>query len=131
MDRIESGVPGLDKMIEGGFPYPSVVLLGGEPGTGKSTFGMQSLFHEAKKGNTAVYLSSVSEPPWVMQSFLSEFEFYDQKLVDTKKLIFLDLGEKLNSGGGAVLKEIQKSVEMHSPKRIFIDPITAIQSQGI
>ncbi len=128
MERIESGIPGLDKMIEGGFPFPSVVLIGGEPGTGKSTFGMESLFYGAGKDEIGLYLSAVSEPAWVMQSFLSEFGFYEQKLIDTKKVVFVDLGEKLNSGGGAVFKEIQKSVEMYSPKRIFIDPITAIQT---
>ncbi|OYT55001.1 MAG: hypothetical protein B6U72_00655 [Candidatus Altiarchaeales archaeon ex4484_2] len=128
MERIESGILGLDKMIDGGFPLPSVILVGGEPGTGKSTFGMESLFYGAEKGEIGLYLSAVSEPPWVMQSFLSEFGFYNQKLVDIKKLVFVDLGEKLNSGGGVVLKEIQKNVELYSPKRIFIDPITAIQT---
>ncbi len=128
MDRIDSGIPGLDKMIEGGFPAPSIILIGGEPGTGKSTFGMQCLFHGAKKGEVGLYLSSVSEPVWVMQAFLSEFDFYEQKMVDTHKVVFLDMGDKLDSGGGIVLKEIRKAVEMYSPKRIFIDPITAIQT---
>ena len=49
INRIPAGIPGLDEAIEGGFPSPSVLLLVGEPGTGKTTFAMQSLFHGAKR----------------------------------------------------------------------------------
>src|SRR5687767_9099896 len=35
--RIETGLPGLDRVLGGGLVAGSVVLLGGEPGIGKST----------------------------------------------------------------------------------------------
>jgi circadian clock protein KaiC len=42
--RIESGIPGLDEMIEGGFPFPSVILVAGSAGSGKTTFAQRFLF---------------------------------------------------------------------------------------
>ncbi|RLI96149.1 MAG: KaiA-binding protein [Candidatus Altiarchaeales archaeon] len=127
MERIESGIPGLDRMIDGGFPFPSVILISGEPGTGKSTFGIQSLFYGAKKGETGLYISAISEPSWVMQSFMSEFEFYDQKLVDTDSIIFIDIGDTLDNEID-IFSEIEKNIERYSPKRVLIDPISAIQT---
>nr|NIP35113.1 KaiA-binding protein [Thermoplasmata archaeon]NIS12222.1 KaiA-binding protein [Thermoplasmata archaeon]NIS20138.1 KaiA-binding protein [Thermoplasmata archaeon]NIT77464.1 KaiA-binding protein [Thermoplasmata archaeon]NIU49236.1 KaiA-binding protein [Thermoplasmata archaeon] len=73
INRESSGIPGLDELIEGGFPIPSTVLIAGEPGTGKTTFSVQSLFHTARQGGTGIYLAAISEPPWVVQSFLSNF----------------------------------------------------------
>src|SRR5512140_590780 len=36
--RFETGMPGLDRVLGGGIVAGSVVLIGGEPGIGKSTF---------------------------------------------------------------------------------------------
>jgi hypothetical protein len=41
--RVPSGIPGLDEMLEGGFPFPSVILLAGSAGTGK-TWTIAALF---------------------------------------------------------------------------------------
>ena len=60
MDRIESGIPGLDEMIEGGFVLPSAVLIAGAPGTGKTTLAVQSLFYGAKKGETGMFITAIS-----------------------------------------------------------------------
>ena len=48
--RLTSGIPGLDDMIEGGFPFPSVILVAGPAGTGKTTFALKYLCEGAKKG---------------------------------------------------------------------------------
>jgi DNA repair protein RadA/Sms len=41
-DRISTGLPGLDRVLGGGLVPGSVVLLGGEPGIGKSTLLLQA-----------------------------------------------------------------------------------------
>jgi len=41
--RVKSGIKGLDKLVGGGFPEKSVVLISGGPGTGKTTLGLQYL----------------------------------------------------------------------------------------
>src|SRR5262249_56061067 len=42
-DRIPTGVPELDRVLGGGLVPASVVLLGGEPGVGKSTLLLMAL----------------------------------------------------------------------------------------
>ena len=42
-ERVPTGVHGLDKLIEGGFPKGRSILVTGEPGTGKSIFCLQFL----------------------------------------------------------------------------------------
>jgi len=56
--RIASGVAEFDRVLGGGFVPGSVVLLGGDPGIGKSTLLLQALAALADGGSTVLYASS-------------------------------------------------------------------------
>jgi len=47
MERVRTGIPGLDEMLGGGFLPLSANLVEGAPGTGKSTLGMQFIYQGA------------------------------------------------------------------------------------
>ena len=47
--RIRTGIKGFDKLIQGGFPEASTILLTGSPGTGKTIFGLQFLYNGAAR----------------------------------------------------------------------------------
>ena len=55
--RIPSGIGELDRVTGGGFVPGSVILLGGDPGIGKSTLLMQASAALANKGERVVYIS--------------------------------------------------------------------------
>ena len=55
--RVETGVPGMDSLIEGGLIRNSSVLLRGKAGTGKTIFALQYLLHGAQNGEPGVLLS--------------------------------------------------------------------------
>jgi DNA repair protein RadA/Sms len=55
--RIPSGIAELDRVSGGGFVTGSVLLLGGEPGIGKSTLLIQAAAAMAKSGRRVVYIS--------------------------------------------------------------------------
>ena len=124
MTRKTTGIPGLDGMLQGGFPFPSAILVAGEPGTGKTTLAVQSLFHGAKQGEKGLYITAISEPQWLVQRFLSSFSFYDQALVEKGVVNFIDIGPTLTKNPSDMLNVIKKKIEQFSPLRIAIDPIT-------
>ena len=45
MERVKTGIPGLDEMLRGGFLSQTANLIEGAPGTGKTTLGMQFIYH--------------------------------------------------------------------------------------
>jgi circadian clock protein KaiC len=45
MERVKTGIQGLDDMLEGGFLPETANLVEGAPGTGKSTLGMQFIYN--------------------------------------------------------------------------------------
>ncbi|MGH6834861.1 MAG: DNA repair protein RadA, partial [Methylocella sp.] len=55
--RIITGIAELDRVIGGGFVPGSVILLGGEPGIGKSTLVIQACAALAASGRRVVYIS--------------------------------------------------------------------------
>lgn len=57
MERVKTGIPGFDELVEGGLPKGFNVLLAGAPGTGKTIFGLQYLYNGAKSGENGIYVS--------------------------------------------------------------------------
>lgn len=55
--RLPTGIAELDRVTGGGFVRGSVILLGGEPGIGKSTLLIQAAAALARAGRRAVYIS--------------------------------------------------------------------------
>ena len=55
--RISVGIGELDRVTGGGFVPGSVILIGGEPGIGKSTLLMQACAALASRGERVVYIS--------------------------------------------------------------------------
>ncbi|MDR3494612.1 MAG: DNA repair protein RadA [Ancalomicrobiaceae bacterium] len=55
--RIQSGLAELDRVTGGGFVRGSAILVGGEPGIGKSTLLIQACAVLAKRGHHVVYVS--------------------------------------------------------------------------
>jgi circadian clock protein KaiC len=45
MERVKTGVPGLDDILHGGLVPQTATLVEGAPGTGKTTLGMQFIHH--------------------------------------------------------------------------------------
>lgn len=55
--RMSTGITGLDDVLEGGFPQGHFFLIEGEPGSGKTTLGLQYLMAGAKNGEKALYVT--------------------------------------------------------------------------
>jgi DNA repair protein RadA/Sms len=55
--RIETGIAELDRVTGGGFVMGSAVLVGGDPGIGKSTLLLQAAAALAARGKRVVYVS--------------------------------------------------------------------------
>ncbi len=62
MDRIKTGVPGFDGIVDGGLPKGFIVLLSGAPGTGKTIFGLHFLIEGIKNGEKCVYITYSQSP---------------------------------------------------------------------
>jgi len=90
MNRIPTGITGLDELMEGGIPEGRSVLVSGGTGTGKTIFGLQYLYFGAKKYNEpGIYLTLDERPDLVRQDML-RFGWDLRKIEDENMLQIID-----------------------------------------
>ncbi|MBU4222993.1 MAG: hypothetical protein KKA10_15490 [Euryarchaeota archaeon] len=124
MKSVETGVSGLDEVLDGGFLRPSIVLMGGTAGTGKTTMVMQSLFNAAKKDEVCMYVTGLSEPIATINNFMSRFSFYNVSLLGKGNIKYVPIDINIiHEGTESIIKEMERNIDIIKPDRIVIDPV--------
>ncbi|HEY7897855.1 MAG TPA: ATPase domain-containing protein [Gemmatimonadaceae bacterium] len=126
--RISTGNPQADAILAGGFPSNSVNIVMGQPGTGKTIFAEQLLFHNARLGGgrPLLYLTTLSEPMSKVVSYAQRLGFFDVDQIGTR-VLYDDLGTELSASGPAVLvPRVLESIKRLSPSIIVIDSFKAV-----
>ncbi len=114
MKRIKTGISELDMIIEG-FPVGRTILLTGDPGTGKTIFGLQFANTSCKEGQKTVYISteeSASDLRLQGNSFGWDFENFEKDEI----LKFIEL-----AGYRAMEIETALSISMEAVKGNFTE----------
>src|SRR5205809_5733655 len=57
LEKVSSGVSGLDDVLSGGYPAFRVHLIEGAPGVGKTTLALQFLMDGARRGERVLYVT--------------------------------------------------------------------------
>lgn len=115
----------LDTLLGGGIPTGSLTVVAGEPGSGKTIFTLQMLFHAARHGKKCLYFTTQSEPAIKLVRYMQLFAFFDAALLDSM-IQFVDLGAALRSGSEAVVAAITQHVEAFDAKVVVVDSFRAI-----
>jgi circadian clock protein KaiC len=126
LDRLSTGSASLDAILGGGIPARSVTVVAGEPGSGKSVFTLQALFHQARQGRKCLYFTTLSEPALKLIRYMQFFSFFDAHLID-ERIVFVDLGTALRSSGpGTALGQMLERVESEGADLVAVDSFKAI-----
>jgi KaiC/GvpD/RAD55 family RecA-like ATPase len=91
IERVKTGIPGLDELIEGGFPRGDTILVAGKAGTGKSILANQFLYKGVTMYNEAGVLVTLEEPPRLIRRNMLRFGMDLAKLEQAGKLAIVDL----------------------------------------
>ena len=93
IDRVPTGISGLDELIEGGLPKGRTTLICGGPGAGKTTFAIEFLYNGIKKfGERGMFVTLSDDPKYVKQEML-RFGWNLEELEKQEKLVILDLSK--------------------------------------
>ena len=126
LERSPSGIEGLDSLVEGGFPKKNLILVAGNPGTGKTIFSAHFLYRGAVDyGEKGIYVSFVEDKESFiryMHRFNMDFEALERE-GKVKILSMLTMKERAVS---ALLETIIDTIGSLKAKRLVIDSFSAL-----
>lgn len=126
LERLGTGSTALDAILGGGIPARSMTVVAGEPGSGKTVFTLQALFHHARQGKKCLYFATLSEPSLKVIRYMQLFSFFDANLIE-ERVVFADLGSALRKDGAEkALAQMMRRVESEGPDIVAIDSFKAI-----
>jgi circadian clock protein KaiC len=125
-DRVASGIDGLDELLGGGFPRGGLIVLAGNPGTGKTIFSAQFLYRGAvDHGECGIYVSFAEDKDQFygnMKALGLDFE----RLEREGQFSFLDMLTVREAGISSILELIIGKVAETGAKRLVIDSFSAM-----
>lgn len=126
MERVKTGIAGLDEMLKGGIPRKRHVAVYGGPGSGKTSFGFEYIYRGAKEGESGIYITLEETQDDIIENMRNTFPMFTDvpDLVKEKKIEIvkpdkLELEEVAN-----LLEERIISTDV---KRAVIDSATMIR----
>jgi len=124
---VSTGNDQMDEILSGGFPANSINIIMGEPGTGKTIFAEQMVFHHAKDdGRPIVYLTTLSEPVAKVLTYVQRFSFFDESKVGPV-IHYQEIGSELAKKGiEALLPCVRETIHTVAPQIIVIDSFKAL-----
>lgn len=119
LERVKTGVPGLDEMMSGGIPAGNLVVLSGDPGSGKTLLCWQFIYEGISKYNEGAVYVSLEETEETIFEGAAQFGWDFRRLVKDGKLIIITVElydfERLKAA-------IEDNVKAINAKRVVIDP---------
>ncbi len=140
MERVPTGIDGLDELIEGGFPRRRMILVSGACGTGKTIFCAQFIYKGAVEYDEPGIFVTLDERPDVIREDMLQFG-WDFKAVEREGYIrIIDASiakvgipseeEYAMPASGfdldKLLMEVVKAVKEMGAKRVAVDSIPAL-----
>ncbi|MFH0862252.1 MAG: ATPase domain-containing protein [Candidatus Altiarchaeota archaeon] len=136
MERVSTGVDGLDEMMHGGLLPGRSYLVTGGPGAGKTIMCMQYLMDGVKKNERGLYIA-LEEQASALKEDMTTFGW------DLNRIRILDTMQDMASGiwsikaAGVISKPefnlktlvetIRNIIIQYKPKRIVVDSLTSIK----
>ncbi|MHB9288152.1 KaiC domain-containing protein [Halobacteriales archaeon Cl-PHB] len=125
--RIDVGIEGLDDMIQGGVPQRHLIVAIGSAGTGKTTFGLQFLYHGLKAGEKGVFITLEQSREAILDTANEwgwNFEAYEDD--DDLAIVDLDPVEMANSLDN-IRGELPDLVEDFGADRLVLDSVSLLE----
>ena len=139
VERVNTGIPGLDEMIGGGFPKGTNILVCGSSGTGKTIFCTQFLHAGILNEEHGIFITLEERTTDLREEMLSlgwDLAQYERSgeliIIDAaSSRINLPSTEEFRMGGGfdidALVLEIHRAATKVDAKRLVIDSIPALE----
>src|SRR5688572_6558879 len=110
MQRVPTGVPGLDGLLEGGLLQGGIYMVLGAPGAGKTMLGNQVCYNHVADGGRALYVTLVAESHSRMLAHMRSLRFFQPDAVGDALYYISGYGVFDKEGLPGLLKMLRRLV---------------------
>jgi len=125
IERVPTGIAGLDSLIEGGFLKGDIILVAGRTGSGKTIFSTQFIYHGAVQYSEKGVYATFEEDAKTLKRNMLKFGFDLERLEQKGMIKVIDLEGLKGEGLSANIDYILGAIEEIKGKRLVIDSLTA------
>ncbi|MEM3589793.1 MAG: ATPase domain-containing protein [Candidatus Bathyarchaeia archaeon] len=126
MERARTGVEALDEITGGGFPRDGLILVAGNPGTGKTVLSTQFLVKGAELGEPGVYVGFAESKEAFIDSLSGHLGVDLEGLEAEGRLGFLDFTAMRGAAIPSILEGILRELNALNARRLVIDSYSAL-----
>src|ERR1041384_1488604 len=127
LGRIDTGVPGLDTILNGGLFKGGVYIVEGAPGSGKTILGNQICFHRAGRGDSTIYITQIRESHTRLIAHLRGMEFFRPELISSAIYYISAFKVLEDTGLDGLLKSVQGAVYSRSAAFVVLDGLVSAE----
>lgn len=125
LDRLPSGIAGLDLILGGGFFRAGVYIVHGLPGSGKTIFGNQLCYRHVALGGRAVYVTLLAESHARMLQHLRSMSFFDERAIPDQ-LSYISAFHDLESDGlKGLMAVLRREMRARNVSVLVLDGLVA------
>jgi len=126
VERVKTGIVGLDEMLEGGFPRSHNVVVIGSFGTGKTTFGLQFLAQGLEEDEKGIFITLEEDEESIIKDAES-FGWWLKPAVESKRLVIIKLEPTdALSTISRIKSDLPKFISSFGASRIVIDSVSLL-----
>ncbi len=130
LDRCLTGIPGLDRILDGGLLEAGVYIIQGPPGAGKTILANQACFHHASEGGRAVYITLLAESHSRMFAHLRRMAFFDESKIPDSVYYVGGFSTLEAEGLGGLITLVRGIVTKKSAGLAIIDGLVSAQESA-
>jgi KaiC/GvpD/RAD55 family RecA-like ATPase len=134
--RVKSGIPGFDEMVDGGFHHGTVNTITGPSGSGKTVFASQFIYAGTKAGEKGMIITPSESAEFIKKEMAASFSWDFSKLEKDGKISIIDVTDPVLRLQKSIdvdpveflvnfRKLVERKLDEEKPARLFIDDLMA------
>lgn len=130
LQRLQSGIEGLDALLKGGLVAGASYIVQGRPGSGKTILANQVAFNHVRDGGRVLVATLLAESHERLFQFLSTMTFFDPTKVGAE-IQFVSAFDTLeNEGLDEVVKLLRREISRQKATLLIVDGLLNARSKA-
>ncbi|MEA2003539.1 MAG: ATPase domain-containing protein [archaeon] len=123
IQRVKTGLQDLDKLLDGGFPKNSIILVTGPPGSGKTIMGVEFLYRGAIEYSDSGYFISLEMQKDEIYLQAKQMGWDMKKIENMVSVVFIE--SKYQISGSNIFGPLINNIKASGAKRVVLDSLNS------